>query len=115
MSAALSLDDWRGQAAKLSHRNQCFVDGRFVPAASGRTFDCVSPVDGRVLTRVARGDAEDVDRAVRAARKAFESGHWSTMAPKDGKRVMLRFAEKIREHVTELAIQSGRAACREHV
>ncbi|HET8726252.1 MAG TPA: aldehyde dehydrogenase family protein, partial [Alphaproteobacteria bacterium] len=95
MSAALSLDDWRGQAAKLSYRNQCFIDGRFVPSASGRTFDCVSPVDGQVLTKVARGDQEDVDRAVKAARKAFESGVWSGMAPRDRKRVMLRFAAKI--------------------
>ncbi len=104
MSAALTFDDWRAKAEKLSYRNQCFIDGQFVPAASGRTFDCVSPVDGRVLTQVARGDQEDVDRAVRAARKAFDSGVWSGMAPRERKRVLLRFADLIAEHATELAL-----------
>jgi gamma-glutamyl-gamma-aminobutyraldehyde dehydrogenase/4-guanidinobutyraldehyde dehydrogenase/NAD-dependent aldehyde dehydrogenase len=104
MSAALTFDDWRAKAEKLSYRNQCFIDGQFVPAASGRTFDCVSPVDGRVLTQVARGEQEDVDRAVRAARKAFDSGVWSGMAPRERKRVLLRFADLIAEHATELAL-----------
>lgn len=104
MSAALSLDDWRGQAATLNYRNQCFIDGKFVPAASGRTFDCVSPVDGKVLTQVASGDVEDVDRAVASGRRAFESGVWAKMAPRDRKKVMLAFADAIRAHGTELAL-----------
>ncbi|MEO3432968.1 aldehyde dehydrogenase [Inquilinus sp. CAU 1745] len=104
MSAALSLDDWRGQAATLNYRNQCFIDGKFAPAASGRTFDCISPVDGKVLTQVASGDVEDVDRAVASGRKAFESGVWAKMAPRDRKKVMLAFADAIRAHGTELAL-----------
>ena len=55
----------------LSIRSQAFVD---VDAASGETFDCVNPATGRVIASVAACDAEDVDRAVRGARAAFESG-----------------------------------------
>src|SRR2546421_464003 len=65
MSAAI---DWRMMAERLNIRDQAFINGAFVDAASGATFECVSPVDGAVLARVAAGDAEDVDRAVKAAR-----------------------------------------------
>jgi acyl-CoA reductase-like NAD-dependent aldehyde dehydrogenase len=52
----------------LAYRNQAFINGRYVAAASGKTFDCVSPIDGTVLTQAAECDAADVDRAVAAAR-----------------------------------------------
>ena len=65
----------------LVYRNQAFINGKYVPAASGKTFDCVSPIDGRVLTKVAECDAEDVNRAVAAARAAFEKGGWSRLPP----------------------------------
>ena len=81
----------------LTIRSQAFVDGAYVDAASGETFDCVSPSTGRVIASVAACDAEDVDRAVRGARAAFESGVWSRLAPKQRKRVLLRFSELIRE------------------
>jgi acyl-CoA reductase-like NAD-dependent aldehyde dehydrogenase len=104
MSAALSLDDVRARASRLEFRNQCFIGGRFVPAASGETFDRVSPIDGRVLTTVARGGAEDIDRAVKAARQAFEKGSWSRMAPRERKKRMQRFAALIRERNPELSL-----------
>ena len=85
-------------------RSQAFVDGAYVDAASGETFDCVSPGTGRTIAQVASCDAEDVDRAVAGARRAFESGVWSRLAPKQRKRVLLRFAELIREHRDELAL-----------
>ncbi|HWX09978.1 MAG TPA: aldehyde dehydrogenase, partial [Gaiellaceae bacterium] len=88
----------------LSIRSQAFVDGAYVDAASGETFDCVNPSTGRVIASVAACDAEDVDRAVRGARAAFESGVWSRLAPKQRKRVLLRFSESIREHRDELAL-----------
>jgi gamma-glutamyl-gamma-aminobutyraldehyde dehydrogenase/4-guanidinobutyraldehyde dehydrogenase/NAD-dependent aldehyde dehydrogenase len=88
----------------LTIRSQAFVDGAYVDAASGETFDCVSPSTGRVIASVAACDAEDVDRAVRGARAAFESGVWSRLAPKQRKRVLLRFSELIREHRDELAL-----------
>ena len=60
---------------------QMFINGQFVNAASGRTFDTPNPATGETLARVAEGDAEDINRAVTAARKAFEEGPWSRMTP----------------------------------
>ena len=72
--------------AGLTVRADAFVDGRFVAAADGRTFADVSPRDGRVVAEVARGAGEDVDRAVRAARRAFEDGGWALADPaRDGR------------------------------
>ncbi|MEI2687439.1 MAG: aldehyde dehydrogenase [Cypionkella sp.] len=67
-------------------------------------FDCINPATGAVLTQVASCKSEDVDVAVRAARAAFEAGHWSRMAPGDRKAVMLRLADLIRENHVELAL-----------
>ena len=74
---------------------QAFVDGEFVDAASGATFECVSPVSGETLFDVAACDAEDVDRAVAAARRSFDAGAWSMVAPRKRKAVLLRLAELI--------------------
>ena len=104
MSSLLSLDMVQEQAKGLNIRGQAFIGGRYVDAASGRTFDCVSPIDGRLLTRVARCDEEDVDRAVRAARAAFEDGRWADLAPARRKRVLQRFADLIEQQQTELAL-----------
>lgn len=104
MSALLSLDMVQEQAKGLNIRGQAFIGGRYVNAASGRTFDCVSPIDGRLLTPVARCDEEDVDRAVRAARAAFEDGRWANLAPARRKRVLQRFADLIEQQQTELAL-----------
>jgi acyl-CoA reductase-like NAD-dependent aldehyde dehydrogenase len=90
-------------ATALDIRTQAFVDGAYVDALSGATFDCVNPATGEVLAQVAACDEEDVDLAVRGARAAFESGVWSRLAPKKRKRVLVRFAELIREHRDELA------------
>jgi acyl-CoA reductase-like NAD-dependent aldehyde dehydrogenase len=90
--------------AGISIRSQAFIDGAYVDAASGETFDCINPGSGRVIASVAACDVDDVDRAVSGARKAFESGVWSRLAPKQRKRVLVRFAELIREHRDELAL-----------
>jgi len=96
--------DWHGLARDLCPRHQLFIDGRAVDAASGATFDCISPVDGRVLARVSAGDSADVDVAVRSARMAFERGDWSNASPRHRKRVLQRFAELISAHREELAL-----------
>src|SRR5438105_12648537 len=101
MNAAI---DWRAEAGRLSFRDKIFSAGRFVPAASGETFDNISPLDGRVLAKIAAGDAEDIDRAVKAARLAFDSGVWSDQAPKARKRILVRLAELIQKHANELAL-----------
>jgi acyl-CoA reductase-like NAD-dependent aldehyde dehydrogenase len=96
--------DWRELARTLTPRTQAFIDGKYVPALSGATFDCVNPADGQVIAQVASCDAPDVDAAVTAARRAFEDGRWSRRAPAARKKVLLRFAELIRKHRDELAL-----------
>ena len=96
--------DWHARARSLPIESRAFIDGRHVAAVSGATFDCVSPIDGRALARVAATDAADVDLAVAAARKAFESGTWWRQPPRERKRVLLRFADLILQHGEELAL-----------
>ncbi|MGE4246009.1 MAG: aldehyde dehydrogenase [Parvibaculaceae bacterium] len=102
MTAA--AEDYRNQVSSLSYRNQAFINGKYVPAASGKTFEKVSPVDGRVLTKVAECDKEDVERAVKAARAAFDAGKWSRAFPRKRKQVLVKFAELIMKHRDELAL-----------
>jgi acyl-CoA reductase-like NAD-dependent aldehyde dehydrogenase len=101
---ALGVDDWRSRAADLQPRTEAFIDGRFVPAASGRTFSDIGPRDGRPIADVAEGDATDAGRAVAAARAAFEDRRWSDQSPKSRKRVLLRLSELIRANLAELAL-----------
>jgi len=96
--------DWRELAKTLVPRTQAFIDGKYTPAVSGATFDCVNPANGKVIAQVASCDAADVDLAVASARKAFDAGHWSRRAPAARKKVLLRFAELIRKHREELAL-----------
>jgi acyl-CoA reductase-like NAD-dependent aldehyde dehydrogenase len=90
--------------ARLSPEGRAFIDGQYVDALSGETFDCVSPIDGSVIAQIAACDAADVDRAVKGARAAFEKGAWSKASPAKRKHTLIRFAELIREHADELAL-----------
>ena len=96
--------NWHERARALSIDGHAFIDGRYVAATSGATFDCLSPIDGRRLAQVASTDAADVELAVAAARRAFESGVWAHQPPRERKRVLLRFAELVLEHREELAL-----------
>ncbi len=87
-----TYDDWKSRADALQFRNQAFINGRFVDAASGETFDCLNPATGQVLAQIASCDAEDVNRAVTAARTAFDRGSWSRAAPGDRKAVLLKLS-----------------------
>ena len=104
MSAAVEPVSWHERARRLEFRTQAFIDGRYLDAASGATFDCVNPASGKLLARVAAGDTEDIDRAVTSARAAFRKGSWADLAPAKRKKVLLRFAELIRERGEELAL-----------
>jgi gamma-glutamyl-gamma-aminobutyraldehyde dehydrogenase len=95
---------WLARAAALKIETRAFIDGAYRDALSGATFARVSPIDGRAIAEVADCDGADVDRAVAAARRAFESGVWRDAAPGNKKRVLLRFADLIREHTDELAL-----------
>jgi acyl-CoA reductase-like NAD-dependent aldehyde dehydrogenase len=96
--------EWIARAGSISPRKEAFIDGRFVPAASGRTFADVTGRDGTTIADVAEGGTEDVDRAVTAARRAFDDHRWADQSPASRKRVLLRFAELIRANLEELAL-----------
>jgi len=79
-----------------------FIDGKWVEAASGKTFATHNPATGEVLAQVAEGDAEDIDRAVAAARQAF-NGPWSRFKPQERQRLLLKLADLVEAHIEELA------------
>jgi acyl-CoA reductase-like NAD-dependent aldehyde dehydrogenase len=95
---------WRDRAAIVHAEGRAFIDGHYVDAASGATFDNRSPIDGRALGKVASCEAEDVDRAVRSARQAYRKGSWSQLPPAQRKRVLLKLGELILKHREELAL-----------
>ncbi|KAI3928787.1 hypothetical protein MKW98_024388 [Papaver atlanticum] len=81
-----------------------FINGEFVDSVSGKTFETIDPRSGEVITRVAEGDKEDVDLAVKAAREAFDHGKWPRMSGYERGRIMMKFADLIEENVEEIAI-----------
>ena len=68
---ALTHQDWIGKAAAIRFRDQAFIDGKFVPARSGRRFASINPATGETLAEVASCGEEDIDLAVAAARRSF--------------------------------------------
>jgi gamma-glutamyl-gamma-aminobutyraldehyde dehydrogenase len=94
----------RPSAADIDLRNRLFIDGRFVDPIAGGRFTSENPATGRPLIEVAEGTADDVDVAVRAARRAVEHGPWATLAPGERKRVLLAVADAIDAHTEELAL-----------
>ena len=87
----------------LARKHQAFIGGKWVDAESGKTFDTFDPGSGRVIAKVAECDAPDVDKAVAAARAAFESGPWTRTTGSDRARMMWKLAELIEQHAAELA------------
>lgn len=83
---------------------RALINGQRVAAVDGQTFNCISPVDGRLLTQVARCGQADVDAAVAAGRAAFDDRRWCGMAPAARKRVMVKFADQLLAHADELAL-----------
>ncbi|HJV61135.1 MAG TPA: aldehyde dehydrogenase [Albitalea sp.] len=96
--------DWHERAAQARFDGRAFIGGQRVPARDGETFDCISPIDARLLTRVARGRAADVDAAVMSARRSFEDGRWAHKSPAQRKKILQRFSEKILAAREELAL-----------
>jgi len=82
-------------------QNKLFIDGRFVAAAAGGTIDVLNPHDGTLITAIAAAEAEDVDRAVAAAQRAFPA--WSRMPAAERGRLLLKLADLIEANTEELA------------
>ena len=87
----------------LATPKKLLIDGKWVAAASGKTFDVKNPATGATIARAAEGDKADVDLAVSAARRAFESGAWPKMTPSERSRLVWRIGDLISKHTDELA------------
>ncbi len=92
------------RAAALQYETRAFIDGAYVDALSGKTLKTENPATLEKITDIAGCGKKDVDRAVAAARKSFDSGDWSRMSPQDRKEVLISLAELIEEHKFELAL-----------
>jgi phenylacetaldehyde dehydrogenase len=79
------------------------IDGKWVEAVSGKTFVTTDPATGEEITHVAHGEAEDIDRAVAAARRAFEEGPWRTITPSARGQIIWRLADLLEKHADEFA------------
>jgi phenylacetaldehyde dehydrogenase len=92
------------QARKfVGQHNKLLIDGKLVNAASGKTFPVYNPSTGNILAQVAEADAEDVDRAVKAARRAFDEGPWSKMSPSQRGQLLWKLADLLEQHSEEFA------------
>lgn len=100
----MTLTDWQAKAAALSIEGRAFIDGEYRDANGSRTFDCASPIDGRILARVADCGEAEVDFAVDAARRAFDERAWCGLDPRRRKTILLRWGASIRAHLDELAL-----------
>lgn len=79
------------------------VGGEWLDSVSGKTFETYNPATGETLVRVAEGDRADIDRAVKAARKAFESGPWPNLSPSDRGRLIWKLGDLLEQHLDEFA------------
>src|ERR1700688_1941102 len=89
--------------AFMSIPRKMLINGQWVEAAAGKTFPVYNPATGEVMAHVAEGDKEDIDRAVRAARQAFESGKWHRFIPSERGQAIYRLANLIEQHSEEFA------------
>src|SRR5215467_2787700 len=101
----VTLDKRLSQPAKefLHQPSRLLIDGKLVEAASGKTFPVYNPATGAILMQVAEADSADVDRAVKAARKAFDEGPWSKISPSERGKLLWKLAELLEKHGDEFA------------
>lgn len=104
MTKQYTRDYWENVLSGLKPEGRHFIDGAFADAASGQTFTRPRPMDGKPGAVLARGNAVDIDRAVASARTAFASGVWRHKDPVEKKKIMLRWAQLVRDHGDELAM-----------
>ena len=100
----MTTPDYKSIASKLDFEGRAFIDGKYVDAIDGQKFENINPATGEVLCTVAKCNYKDVDLAVKASRKAFESGVWSRTSPEFRKDILLKFAELLRKHGEENSV-----------
>jgi gamma-glutamyl-gamma-aminobutyraldehyde dehydrogenase len=99
-----NLAYWQHRASSLVLQHRAFIDGQFSDAAGGETFPSINPGNGSKLASITACHPEDIDRAVAAARRAFESGVWSRIDPQERKACLLRLSALINQHAEDLAL-----------
>jgi phenylacetaldehyde dehydrogenase len=110
----VTLEDSMATAAIDSHvhpktadfftkNQQMLIDGEFVGAKSGKTFPVYNPANGEVIAHVPEAEAEDVNLAVHAARRAFDEGPWSRLTPSERARLLIKLADMIEANLDEFA------------
>ncbi len=87
----------------IAKPRKMLIDGKWVNAASGKTFPTYNPATGEVLAQVAEGDRQDIDAAVKAARKAFDSGPWSRLTASERGKLVWKLADLLEQHIEEFA------------
>ncbi len=97
-------EKWHAVAAAAKPEVRLFIDGEYVDAAQGGRFETINPATGEVTAEVAEGTAADVDRAVASALRAYRSGSWARMAPRERMEVLYRLVELIDERAEELSV-----------
>lgn len=107
MAQLLTVSEYAAMAGKLALPTQAFIDGAFVPAVSGKTFQTTNPATGNVLAEIAACDTRDVDIAVAKAKAAFEDGRWHRRSPAQRKATLLRLADLLEQHAHELAVMES--------
>src|SRR3989441_2375984 len=88
----------------ISKNRKMLINGQWVEAASGKTFPTYNPATGEVLAHVAEGDREDIERAVKAARAAFDTGPWSKMTASERGRLIWKLGDLLEQHLEEFAL-----------
>ncbi|WP_035159944.1 aldehyde dehydrogenase [Cobetia crustatorum] len=104
ITPSITHAQWQQRASQLSFETRAYLNGEFVPAASGETFASINPATGNTLANIVCCGAVEAETAVAHARAAFESGDWSRLAPAARKRTLLALADLIAEHQQELAL-----------
>src|ERR1700751_1190884 len=87
----------------ISKPRKMFINGKWVESASGKTFPTYNPATGEVLAKVAEGDREDINRAVKAARKAFDGGPWAEMPASERGRLIWKLGDLLEQHAEEFS------------
>ncbi len=103
----LTQDEYKSIAANLDLPTAAFIDGKYCPAASGKTFETVNPATGEKLADIASCGADDVDVAVEKAREAFDDGRWSRLHPSERKDVLIRLCKLMTRNARELAVMES--------
>jgi gamma-glutamyl-gamma-aminobutyraldehyde dehydrogenase len=102
--AVLTHQDWQDRAARVDIATGLFIDGQYVAAVAGETFECTNPATGTVLAHMARGQAADIDQAVASGLAAWRDGRWAKRAPRERAHTLMQWADLLQAHSEELAL-----------